>query len=153
MNNEESITGGCLCGAIRYEVSESPTVAGFCHCRMCQRWTGSPVTGGERVSRSALRFTEGAPKIYQSSPVAERYFCSDCGSPLIFRPLLPPYGPDYFYVKIGTLDDPEIVKPQYHYGIEGHLSSWVPLDDNLPRTRCEEDDGLRQMWAAVDKEG
>ena len=153
MNNEESITGGCLCGAIRYEVSESPTGAGFCHCRMCQRWTGGPVTGGARFSRSALRFTEGAPKIYQSSPVAERYFCSDCGSSLIFHGLLPPYEPEYFYVRIGTLDDPEIVKPQYHYGIEGHLSSWVPLDDNLPRIRCEEDDELRQMWAAVDKEG
>jgi adenylate cyclase len=151
MHKEDLITGGCLCGAIRFEVSEPPTTAGFCHCRQCQRWTGGPATGGVRFPRAAFRFIRGEPKIYHASVISERYFCSDCGSPLIFHPLFPPYGPDFFYVKIGTLDEPENIKPQFHYGIEGHLSSWLPLDDELPRIRCEEDEGLRQMWEAAGK--
>jgi hypothetical protein len=68
----------------------------------------------------------------------------------MFHYLVPPYGPEDVYIKIGSLDNPEAVMgPQFHFGIEGHLSSWVLLDDNLPRTVCEEDPGLLKALATV----
>ncbi len=143
------ITGGCLRRAIRYEVDGSPELAVMCHCRMCQKWSGSPASGGVVFARADFRFTKGTPKIYQSSAIAERIFCPDCGSPLILHYLVPPYGPDKYFVKIGSLDSPEAFALEEHFGVEGHLSSWVPLSDELPRTRCDEDDGLAAAWVAA----
>jgi hypothetical protein len=150
MSDCEKYTGGCLCGAIRYEISEAPIAAGTCHCRECQKWTDGPMTGAVRFTRAALRFISGKPKTFQSTAIAERYFCADCGSPIMLHYLVPPYGPEDVFIKIGTLDNPEAVMgPQFHFGIEGHLSKWVPLDDNLPRVSCEEDPGLMEALSTV----
>ena len=81
------ITGGCLCGAVRYEASETPQRAGICHCRMCQKSNGTPFAVGVYFHKTAFRFTRGEPKLYRSSDIADRGFCSACGSRLIFRPL------------------------------------------------------------------
>lgn len=79
------ITGGCLCGAIRFEATEPPTWVAHCHCRMCQRaygqWSGIFVRF-KGAQKGALRFTKGVPTYYQSSAWLERGFCSNCGSPL-----------------------------------------------------------------------
>ena len=147
--NTMAMTGGCLCGAIRYEADGPPESSVMCHCRMCQKWHGSPVGGGVRFARDDFRFTKGTPRIYQSSAIAERLFCGDCGSPLILHYLVPPYGPGEYFVKIGGLDAPEAVPLEQHYGVESNLSSWVPLNDDLPRTRADEDDGLAEAWAAA----
>jgi DNA-binding SARP family transcriptional activator len=80
------ITGGCLCGDIRYEISEPAIDSDICHCRMCQKATGGQVVAGVTVSRKAFRFTKGEPKYYKSSPLAERGFCANCGSSLNYRP-------------------------------------------------------------------
>ena len=146
-------TGGCLCGAIRYEASEPPNKSGTCHCRICQQWTGSAFNAFTGFPRSALRFTSGEPRIYRSSPIAERGFCPDCGSSLTVRYLESlgadaKSGPDQVWVAIGTLDHPEAVSLDYHYGVETQLS-WVRFDDDLPRTRCDEDPGLAAAYAAA----
>lgn len=59
--------GGCLCGQVRYRVTSEPKAAAYCHCRMCQRATGAPVTAWVRFPTSAVRFT-GEMKAYESSP-------------------------------------------------------------------------------------
>ena len=66
------ITGGCLCGAIRYEITEPTIDVDICHCRMCQRATGGQVAAGLTVSHKGFRLTKGEPKYYKSSPLAER---------------------------------------------------------------------------------
>ncbi len=147
-------TGGCLCGAIRYEAGEPPNKSGTCHCHMCQQWTGSAFYAFAGFPVSAFRFTRGEPKIYKSSPIAERGFCPDCGSSLTVRYLESlgegaKSGPGQFWVAIGTLDHPEAVSLNYHYAVETQLP-WVHFDDDLPRTRCDEDPGLAAAYAAAE---
>ncbi len=83
---ELPVTGGCLCGDIRYRITGPAIDEGICHCRMCQRATGGLMVAGMTVSRDAFRLTRGEPKYYKSSPLAERGFCANCGSSLIYRP-------------------------------------------------------------------
>ncbi|MEE8274940.1 MAG: GFA family protein [Alphaproteobacteria bacterium] len=68
------ITGGCLCGAIRYEATETPHDAGYCHCRTCQKAYGNVFTVGAAFPKDRFRFTRGEPRLYRSSEIAERGF-------------------------------------------------------------------------------
>ena len=145
------ITGGCLCGAIRYESSEPPVEAGTCHCHTCQKSTGSAFAVGAMFSRSAFRFTKGEPKLYRSSSIMDKGFCSNCGS-LVFNQYLvrtPGFNPDMVYIELGTLDHPEAVPIDFHYGVETQLP-WVHFDDDLPRTRMDEDPDLAVAYAAAE---
>ncbi len=152
-DNTDKITGGCLCGAIRYESSEPPSAGGTCHCRMCQRQTGSAFVAVAAFPRTALRFTKGEPKFYRPSAIGERGFCPDCGSSLTDRYLVPLgtsklNNPEIVWVTIGTLDNPEAVSIDFHYGVESQLP-WVHFDDGLPRYRCDEDPDLAAAFAAA----
>ena len=123
------ITGGCLCGAVRYEASEPPLEAGLCHCSVCQKTTGSAFEAIARVPRTSFRFTKGAPKRYNSSSIMEKSFCPDCGSSLLDRYLVwksDRTSPDMLWVHIGTLDHPEAVSIDFHYGVETQLP-WLHL--------------------------
>jgi hypothetical protein len=121
----DPITGGCLCGAIRYEIAGSEIDGGFCHCRMCQRFSGGPVMAWTCYPKEALRFTQGEPKYYQSykdgptyyesSPIAERGFCSNCGSSLTYRGLIPQWS-EFIFIYVGSFDNPETFTPQWHLG-------------------------------------
>jgi hypothetical protein len=131
------ITGGCLCGAVRYEASEPPSSVGYCHCRMCQMAYGQ--TSGifvlfKGATKAALRFTRGEPKYYKSSAWLERAFCSDCGSPLGTR-----VADGHDGVLVGTLDHPEEWPPdEGHSGIESQIP-WDIIHDDLPCWRTEDD--------------
>src|SRR6266508_1325480 len=78
--------GGCACGATRYECSAEPLYMGNCHCRDCQRATGSAYFAAVGVAASAFRLTSGAPQYYEKSAdsgnMMRRAFCPRCGSPL-----------------------------------------------------------------------
>jgi hypothetical protein len=130
------ITGGCLCGAVRFEATEPPTFVGYCHCRMCQKAYGQPsgiFVGFEGAQKGVLRFTKGEPKYYKSSAWMERAFCSNCGSPLGVRDALGDA------VLVGTLDHPEEWPPtQCHSGIESQIP-WDIIHDDLPQWRTEDD--------------
>ena len=130
------ITGGCLCGAVRYEASQPPIDSSYCHCRMCQRWRGAPAGAAAGFRTAAVRFTRGEPKFYRSSPRVDRGFCVDCGSSLLMR--YP--DDDEIWIGIGTLDDPEKIRPRRHTGIEGRLS-WFVIADDLPRIRTDGEPG------------
>ena len=148
------ITGGCLCGAIRYESSEPPIKGVICHCRMCQKSTGSAFMVSAGFSRSALRFTKGEPKLYRSSSIKEKGFCSNCGSLLFDQYLVRTGGssPDIVWVQLGTLDHPEAVSIASHYGVESQLP-WVHFDDGFPRGRCDEDPEMAAAFAAAEASG
>ncbi len=146
------ITGGCLCGAVRYEASEPPSAGGVCHCRVCQRTTGSAFEALAMFPRTAFRFTKGEPKRYRPSSIMEKCFCAHCGSPLTDQYLVPVrarLNPDMVWVHIGTLDKPEAASIDYHYGVESQLP-WVHFDDGLPRARCDEDPELAAAFAAAE---
>jgi len=138
------ITGGCLCGAVRYEASEPPKDSDYCHCSMCQRWSGAPAWPAVAFPFAAFRITRGEPKFYQSSPKVDRGFCSDCGSALFMR--YPET--DEFCVSIGSLDDAANAPPRRHVGIESQLP-WFVLADGLPRIRSDEEPGTPGYEAAA----
>ena len=100
-------TGGCLCGAVRYELTAEPIAQVACHCRACQRASGGSPTLGMVVPKAALKITQGEPRFYWSAgdtgAKVGRAFCGACGAPL-FSDL--EANPDIAVVKVGGLDDP-----------------------------------------------
>jgi hypothetical protein len=127
----ENYTGGCACGAIRYEISAEPVFMNHCQCRDCQRKSG---TGhGSYLafpSRSAVKL-EGEAKhwdiVGDSGDVKTCAFCPTCGSPIYLSPAA---APDVFIVHAASLDDPGRFKPQaVTYGVRGH--AWDHLDPAL----------------------
>ena len=107
-------TGGCLCGFVRYECSEHPQSANYCHCPDCRHTTGSAFNIGVRVAAEALHLVSGQvksfTKVADSGNKITREFCPECGSPLFTRS---PAHPENIYIKAGSLDDPSLVKPAY----------------------------------------
>ncbi len=108
MRGTEMRTGGCLCGAVRFEARQVPAEAGICHCAQCRRWTGSALIG-VAVPEDAVTWT-GAEAIvrYASSDWAERGHCGRCGTPLFFR--LTREGTQWsgqYDMPLGVFDDPE----------------------------------------------
>ncbi len=141
------ITGRCLCGDVRYEISQPAIGSGYCHCRMCQRAIGGPVSAWAAFPTEAVRFTNGEPKYYKSSLIGERGFCANCGSRLTYRFLAPePAG--YLVIQTTSLDNPEDFAPTWHAGIESQLP-WFDVHDDLPRTRCEDSAELCKAWESV----
>jgi hypothetical protein len=108
------LTGGCLCGACRFEYSGAVGAANYCHCSDCRRATGSAFNIGVRLNRAEFRMVRGASRAFtktgDSGRDLSRHFCADCGSPLFTSP---PSHPDWVFVKAGALDDPISVKPEY----------------------------------------
>jgi hypothetical protein len=121
------LAGGCLCGAIRYQISAEPRSADYCHCSMCRRAAGAPVVARLTVSNEAFAWTTREPAVYRSSEAAERLFCPECGTQLALRD-----EPDYLDVTLASLDTPEAVRPSYHIWTESRIG-WFDIADELPR--------------------
>jgi hypothetical protein len=81
---QDNLTGGCQCGAVRYEWTTRPAYSSVCYCRMCQKASGQPFMGLTGGKKEHLTWTRGAPSIFRSSNLAERGFCKDCGTPLTY---------------------------------------------------------------------
>jgi hypothetical protein len=122
------LTGGCLCGATRYEAQGTPFHETNCHCTMCRRATGAPVVTWFSVARSALRFTGQAPAAYRSSSHATRRFCATCGTQLTFET---DRHPDEIDVTTCSLDEPAALPPHDQVMTETRLP-WVSLETGLP---------------------
>ena len=139
------VTGGCLCGAIRYESTEPPNWVGYCHCRMCQQAYGALFGLFAAFPEEAFRYTQGEPTYYQSSPWAKRAFCANCGSPIDLSYVDDPIT----NVLIGTLDHPEDWPPDtYHTGIESKVP-WHVIADDLPQRRTDESERMKEAKARV----
>ena len=139
------ITGGCLCGAIRYESTVPPIWVGYCHCRMCQQAYGALFGLFAGFPAEAFRYTHGEPTYYQSSPWGKRGFCANCGSPIDMSYVDDPEAG----VLIGTLDHPEDWPPDSgHLGIESKVP-WHVITDDLPQKRADEDEDIKAAKARV----
>jgi hypothetical protein len=146
------LEGGCQCGAVRYAFYAEPTSADICHCRMCQLAVGNffmATVGG--VPLDDFSWTKGEPARFQSSSVAERFFCRDCGTPLAFRYLEWPT----MSVTTGSLDEPELGRPTEQYGAESRLP-WLDEALQTPRVETADDpppggmDAIRSFQRARD---
>lgn len=134
------LTGHCLCGNLRFSVSAPPLAVLYCHCRMCQRAYGGLFSLTGNFPRGGVAWTGVAPKVYRSSPIAVRSHCTECGSPVSFEF----DGADYVTLFVGTFDRPELLRPQFHTGIERKIP-WVAIDSHLPMERLDDDPEFRAM--------
>ncbi|MBJ7578064.1 GFA family protein [Devosia sp. MC532] len=101
MPQSDAFSGGCQCGAVRYRITKAGQ-ASACHCRMCQKATGGLF--GVFVSGLEFSWTRGAPTFFASSDQVERGFCSQCGTPLVYK------SAKYTEFTLGSLDHPKTVK-------------------------------------------
>lgn len=124
-------SGGCLCGAVRYEISGELAPIQVCHCSQCRKAQGGPFATNIPVDRSAFRLLSGESALaeYRATPEKKRVFCRTCGSPIYSaRDALP----ETLRLRAGTLDEPVRTKLEAHYYADSR-ASWWPLEDNLPR--------------------
>ena len=105
-------SGGCACGAIRYECDAAPITSANCHCRDCQRASGSAFGPFLVVFAEGFRMTRGEPRFFRKlsdggDPMA-RGFCAECGSPVV---LLEGHRPKLMFIHAASLDDPSGYAP------------------------------------------
>lgn len=131
--NEAKATGGCLCGAVRFEAVGAPFSVIHCHCLSCRRHTGAPVVTLAGFKQAQVRFTQGERRIYASSPGVGRAFCPDCGTPLTWEGNGAEHGP-VIELHISTFDDPAAFVPELHLH-HGERIAWFDVADALPRYR------------------
>ncbi len=126
-------SGGCACGAIRYECSAEPIFSLNCHCRDCQRATGAAYASILRVPVIAFRVTKGEARFYtvtaDSGNTVSRGFCSNCGAPLFSRLS---GMPDVIGVRAGSLDDLSWHRPAADIFTKS-AQPWDYMNPELPK--------------------
>ena len=127
------LSGGCACGAIRYACTAAPLFSLNCHCRDCQRESGSafvPVLG---VRKAAFAVSQGSPRYFEvtadSGHATTRAFCGDCGSPLFG---LPGSAPEIVTIRAGSLDDPSTFRPSQDI-YTASAQPWDCMNPELPK--------------------
>jgi hypothetical protein len=127
MASKLPLTGGCQCGACRYEITAEPLGAYTCHCTACQNHTGSAFSMAVLVDEAAFRMTRGTLKPIErkgdSGRTVTRLVCPDCGSWICNGPR-----PDGRRVRVGTLDDTSWVKPTMHFWTRSK-QPWIVLPE------------------------
>ena len=127
------ITGGCVCGAVRYEVNEPFVSSNYCHCTRCQRRTGTGSSANARTAEGSLRIVQGEDLVASWDPGGGGFvksFCSNCGSALFSRNA---QTGGEIGVRLGTVDGDPGIRPQKRQFTD-YAASWEPIpDDGLPR--------------------
>ncbi len=130
--------GGCLCGDLRYQISEEPAVQCYCCCETCQGATGAPAVSWIALPETGFRFIRGNPTTYESSPDVIREFCGRCGTAVTYRNAGYPDGrfqsDDLIAITSSSLDDIEAFPPrEVFHGDE--LPSWIDPEKLCPGAR------------------
>jgi len=128
----EPLTGGCLCGGVRFEVTEPPLAAGYCHCTRCQRRTGTAASVSARLAPGSLKVVAGQELIraYEPPDGFKKVFCSRCGGALWSQS---PSDPQILGIRLGVFDRDPGVRPSYRQFV-AYAATWEPIpDDGLPR--------------------
>ncbi|HXR14349.1 MAG TPA: GFA family protein [Solirubrobacteraceae bacterium] len=126
-------SGSCLCGAIRFTLSEPPTQAGYCHCTRCQKRTGTAASAQARIDGRSFRFSSGEELVSawrHPDGGFEKCFCSRCGSHLFSR------NPDdhaQMSIRMAAFDGDPGVRPSWRTYVS-YAAPWEPIpDDGLER--------------------
>jgi len=126
------VTGGCLCGNVRFAYTGALGTAAYCHCSDCRRCTGSAFNVSVAMEIKHFEIIHGSPRGYtkqgDSGNELTRHFCPDCGSPLFTSS---PRHPDLVYIKGGALDDSTPVEPAYQSWTRSSVP-WARIKAGLP---------------------
>jgi hypothetical protein len=126
------LTGGCMCGAVRFEIRAAPVTAGYCHCTRCQRRTGTAAGNSAQLEPDTFRIVSGEElvRVYRPDEGFEKAFCSTCGSALFSRD---PDDHRAVNVRMGAFDGDPGIRPSYRQFV-AYAAAWEPIpDDGLPR--------------------
>jgi len=127
MSDDAIRTGGCLCGAVRFETRGAPTNVRICHCRLCQKAMGSPFFARALFPIDHVRVS-GETARYPSSPLLWRVFCTTCGTRLFAeRPSAGRMG-----IAVAAFDEPDALAPECHMFVDFKIA-WSSLNDDLPQ--------------------
>lgn len=127
-----SYTGGCHCGAVRYEGRAEPELTFFCHCVDCQKESGGPFSVELYVSRDSVSISGELHEytvIGDSGNAVTRKFCETCSSPIVIELA---GDPEHLCIKAGSLDDASWLSPQMHL-YTAKKQPWVHVSDDLPQ--------------------
>jgi hypothetical protein len=131
--SEPGTTGGCLCGGVRFELTEPAHAAGYCHCTRCQRRTGSAASAQARIDGRTFRLTQGEDLVKawrHPDGGFEKCFCRECGAQLFARN---PDDPTQMSVRLGAFDGDPGVRPTWRTFV-AYAAPWEPIpDDDLER--------------------
>ncbi|KCZ94405.1 GFA family protein [Hyphomonas johnsonii] len=126
------ITGGCYCGAVRYEAEGDPVMKAQCHCRECQYFTGGQPNDFLAMPEAGFKFTQGATKAYTNPDLAgaaTREFCAACGVHILTRAK----GlPGAVILKVGTLDEPAVFGQPQVVMQTADAQSFHHIPDGIP---------------------
>jgi len=126
------LTGGCLCGGVRYEITEPLVSANYCHCTRCQRRTGTAASAQARIVPGSLRIVQGEEllRAWRPEDGAAKYFCSVCGAHMWSQD---PSDPEIRSVRLGSFDGDPGIRPSSRQ-FTAYAAAWEPLpDDGLTR--------------------
>jgi hypothetical protein len=135
------LSGGCLCGAVRYEARATHREGYYCHCRMCQLAFGNTRAAFVNLRKDEVRWLASPPAYYASSKIARRGFCAQCGTPLSFEFL----DGERMDLSVGSLDTPAALTPVSHFAIESRIANWH-ADDGLPGERIDQNAKIVERW-------
>ncbi len=127
----KTVTGACLCGAVRFAVELPALVCAHCHCTMCRRAHGAGYVTWFVVPPERFKILAGADRLvrYRSSDHGTRSFCGTCGSSLFFESTK---RPDHIDIVLANMEGPIDLAPQFHLFFSDH-ADWVQVADDLPR--------------------
>jgi hypothetical protein len=131
-SSEPPLTGSCMCGAVRFQVSAPFTTAGYCHCSRCRHRTGVPWALSGMIPAEGLDILEGADSIRTWSPPEgfPKSFCGVCGGHVWAGD---PGAGGIVAIRLGALDGDPGIRPSWHQWVDS-APAWEPLpDDGLPR--------------------
>jgi hypothetical protein len=136
----DEMSGGCACGRVRYRVRIASDEAYLCHCRMCQRATGSISIAFKNIRKADVEW-ESKPDWYESSLIARRPYCRECGTSLGFA------FPDSenMDLTVASFDDPTRFKPVHHFGVESLHRAWINTE-GLPEYKVSDYQPVVDRW-------
>ena len=142
----ERLAGGCACGAVRYRLGSAPMFVHCCHCRDCQRQTGSAFVINALIETDRVELQSGDPQPFAMPTDSGRphhiYRCPTCGTAVWSD-----YGDRKVlrFVRVGTLDDPSALAPDVHIYVRSKLP-WVALPESVPAFEVYYDS--KKLWPA-----
>ncbi|HEV8122510.1 MAG TPA: GFA family protein [Candidatus Polarisedimenticolia bacterium] len=126
------MTGGCLCGKVRFEITRPLLFAGYCHCTRCQKRTGTAAAVSARIAPGSLRLVAGEEwiKAFRPPDGFAKAFCSNCGGALWSESQ---EEPEVKSVRMGAFDADPGIRPSYRQYV-AYAARWEPIpEDGLPR--------------------
>lgn len=146
-----NLEGGCSCAAIRYKLTASPLIVHACHCRDCQRVTGSGFVINIWIEKQFVETNAAIPKSLTlrggSGKDHEVFFCDKCGTCVWSRYHIAPG--EALFVRAGTLDKPEAVRPDVHIFTRSKLP-WLDLPEGV--LAFESIYNIEEVWSAESRE-